>query len=847
MLLSNIYQKEYEGYNYHTNEMEENLEYSQTTEKVSIYEHSFYQDETEESYCDEMNKHELDYKEALKAIICPESLVESRDYPSAKKREKSHAPEIRSSRKDPNFNQPDELSASIWAYGIDIPKRKKQRFFSQGRVRRKKSILRVIRELENFKKEVQKRYKLSTINHGYVFPRKQKSIKVSPQSKNIKTTHVMIKKNENASKKAVFIVKKNHNSTKKESSLKAKSKKTNKISISQDRSRNFDMDKSRSEAKTGFKNSSNTFSRSIKDGYQKYLANSQNPDRSGQNSLKKSKTSKLKLISSHLSNSERSQAEKSRSLVKKTASAIKKMGDSNSYQALPMAGHAKAMKKSSSGRLKNQHSSMHKMSQGKPGVSGQVKNIENSENKALQNKKSAMRITPVVTGELIPDEESDECSRPENNIRLYDTYKIKSASKIRKPNSHSKITLKYSNSSEELKTVSKDGRFSQNFKKTHKLLNSSQKVSNFANALPSILRPIASMTVLEKKPKQIPQVTNFQPKGIKPRKTLQKTSSAFKFMPDTGSQDLTRPSFLNKSGQKGQTCKKTSKLSKSSNNSRNSSNFRRNLKNYKNLKNLQNEKIQQNPSQKFQKFKQKLCFYSNGINKSHQEGLSRNKNIYSQSATGNSYGIGRKTNTGRTLKSKNNLSQSVANMMDLIKKQEDYNSKGTKKISNEKNMKSAANFAKKKMPKGMKYQKSSPDILIKEEIDPDEAKEQVIKTRRQGVKSRRTKPIPNKSSAYQNEEEYTPRYVSKIKPIIGNTSHRELEVTIKKSSTRNLKEQKLSRNLPLKPTSTTKSKNSPNFHKTTRYTLPKSSHKLQKPSNPHILSQIMHKNPPDSK
>lgn len=48
------------------------------------------------------------------------------------------------------------------------------RFYSQGRPRRRQSIEKVINELEDFKIEIQRRFKKSKFNHTYVFPRNDK-------------------------------------------------------------------------------------------------------------------------------------------------------------------------------------------------------------------------------------------------------------------------------------------------------------------------------------------------------------------------------------------------------------------------------------------------------------------------------------------------------------------------------------------------------------------------------------------------------------------------------------------------------------------------------------------------
>ena len=71
-----------------------------------------------------------------------------------------------------------------------MKRRKKQRFYSQGRQRRKSSIEKVIKELEDFKIEIQRRFIKSRFNHRYVFPRKKyssitksKSAKKSNQKK----------------------------------------------------------------------------------------------------------------------------------------------------------------------------------------------------------------------------------------------------------------------------------------------------------------------------------------------------------------------------------------------------------------------------------------------------------------------------------------------------------------------------------------------------------------------------------------------------------------------------------------------------------------------------------------
>ena len=63
-------------------------------------------------------------------------------------------------------------AASIWHVGKYIKKRKRQRFYSQGRERRKSSVERVIAELEDFKIEISKRFARSIFNHTYKFPRK---------------------------------------------------------------------------------------------------------------------------------------------------------------------------------------------------------------------------------------------------------------------------------------------------------------------------------------------------------------------------------------------------------------------------------------------------------------------------------------------------------------------------------------------------------------------------------------------------------------------------------------------------------------------------------------------------
>lgn len=64
------------------------------------------------------------------------------------------------------------LAASIWQVGKYIKKRKRQRFYSQGRERRKSSVERVITELEDFKIEISRRFAKSIFNHTYKFPRK---------------------------------------------------------------------------------------------------------------------------------------------------------------------------------------------------------------------------------------------------------------------------------------------------------------------------------------------------------------------------------------------------------------------------------------------------------------------------------------------------------------------------------------------------------------------------------------------------------------------------------------------------------------------------------------------------
>ena len=79
---------------------------------------------------------------------------------------------------------------SIWSNKKKMKRRKKQRFYSQGRQRRKSSIEKVIKELEDFKIEIQRRFTKSRFNHRYVFPRKKyssitksKSAKKSNQKK----------------------------------------------------------------------------------------------------------------------------------------------------------------------------------------------------------------------------------------------------------------------------------------------------------------------------------------------------------------------------------------------------------------------------------------------------------------------------------------------------------------------------------------------------------------------------------------------------------------------------------------------------------------------------------------
>ena len=53
-----------------------------------------------------------------------------------------------------------------------MKRREKQRFYSQGRQRRKNSIEKVLKELEYFKIEIQHRFMKSKLSHKYTFPRK---------------------------------------------------------------------------------------------------------------------------------------------------------------------------------------------------------------------------------------------------------------------------------------------------------------------------------------------------------------------------------------------------------------------------------------------------------------------------------------------------------------------------------------------------------------------------------------------------------------------------------------------------------------------------------------------------
>jgi hypothetical protein len=67
----------------------------------------------------------MDYKQALKAIMCPESLIEQRE--TKKKnaaRDKSNVPH--KSKFDVN-QASDELVANIWSYGKPTKRRNKQR------------------------------------------------------------------------------------------------------------------------------------------------------------------------------------------------------------------------------------------------------------------------------------------------------------------------------------------------------------------------------------------------------------------------------------------------------------------------------------------------------------------------------------------------------------------------------------------------------------------------------------------------------------------------------------------------------------------------------------------------